>query len=63
MITTNNDNNDTVANPRRAQFSRFKLFELVTLSNFDKHFSVEQFEPTDFSINNILPLLLGELDV
>ena len=37
---------DTVGNPHRAQFDKLELFELITLFNLDKHFSIEQFEPT-----------------
>ena len=37
---------DTVGNPPRAQISQFELFELILLLNLDKHFSIEQFEPT-----------------
>ena len=37
---------DTVGNPRRAQSSRFELFELVLLLKLHKQFSIEQFEPT-----------------
>ena len=37
---------DTVANPHRAQFVQFELFEFILLSKLDKQFPVEQFEAT-----------------
>ena len=37
---------DTVGNPHRAQLVQFELFESCLLLELDKHFSIEQFEPT-----------------
>ena len=37
---------DTVANPPRAQISRFGLFELILSLKLDKQLPVEQFEAT-----------------
>ena len=53
MINHNTNNgseggDDTVGNPRRAQISRFELFELVLLLNLYRPFSIERFEPTVF---------------
>ena len=36
----------TVWNPHRAQIVQFELFEFILLSELDKQFPVEQFEPT-----------------
>ena len=47
---------DSVGNPRRAQISQLELFELITLLNLDKQFSIEQFEPQySISVYSTLP--------